>query len=99
MSKVPFQRIDIAATAVQLLDALFEARRLAAADAEHPKERIQEALGVGVFVLGVLPFVRKSRGAIADFVPTEWLRLSPGCDSNTHALPTELLRAPPTIHA
>ena len=71
------EQVDVAVARIELLDALLEARHLAALHAEDLEEGIKETLGVGVFRFGVLPLVRKARGAVANVVPAQGHVLSP----------------------
>jgi hypothetical protein len=56
---------------VQQFDALLIGGDGLALDAENLEEIIVEALGFTLFIMGVLPFLRKRLGAPFDFIPAQ----------------------------
>lgn len=65
------EQVDESVLAAKLLDRLLESRNLAALDAEHVEEVVVEALRLAFLIGGGRPFVRKSGGAGANFVPRQ----------------------------
>jgi hypothetical protein len=72
------QQVDVPVAAVELPDALLEARHAPARHAEDVEERVPEALGVRVLAFGVFPVAREGDRAIADLVPGQGHRGAAG---------------------
>ena len=65
------EQVDIAIALVEFFDALLEARHLAALHAKDLEKGVEKTLGLGVFVLCVLPLAGKVLGAVTNLVPAQ----------------------------